>query len=280
MLRDACIPRHSEPTVASATADPAWQQRLATTIRSLGSDAFWSRLLDAVSTIAPIDSAVVCVYRRRDVPTILFDKLLLDERQSFYETWLRGAYLVSPFYKAFYDRCPPGLYTIRELAPDRFQLSQYYRRYYAHIGAADLAGYLTPLADGQAVLISIGRRGSNTPFARRELSALRRVEPVIAALVSSHALTESGASEHAAPTSRRLHEHFQGCFESFGRPALTQRENEVVRLLLRGHSSKSVALELAIAVETVRVHRKNIYAKLGVSTQGDLFALFIATLSS
>jgi DNA-binding CsgD family transcriptional regulator len=35
---------------------------------------------------------------------------------------------------------------------------------------------------------------------------------------------------------------------------------------------------LGISSGTVRIHRRNIYAKLGISSQGELFALFIETL--
>ena len=103
------------------------------------------------------------------------------------------------------------------------------------------------------------------------------VTPVVRALVTRQVKSEPAPSE---PPGQSLHEQFKERFEGFGRPLLTKRENEVVRLLLRGHSSKSVARELGIAVETARVHRKNIYTKLGVASQGDLFALFISELPS
>ena len=45
--------------------------------------------------------------------------------------------------------------------------------------------------------------------------------------------------------------------------------------MLRGHSTKSIARELAIAPETVRSHHKNIRAKLGVRSQAELFSRFL-----
>ncbi len=52
----------------------------------------------------------------------------------------------------------------------------------------------------------------------------------------------------------------------------------MVQLLLRGYSAKAAARELGISPETLRVHRKHIYAKLGVSSQGELFSLFLSAL--
>ena len=53
---------------------------------------------------------------------------------------------------------------------------------------------------------------------------------------------------------------------------------EISQLLLRGHSSKSVARELDIAPGTVMVHKRNLFAKLNISSQYELFSLFIDEL--
>lgn len=50
---------------------------------------------------------------------------------------------------------------------------------------------------------------------------------------------------------------------------LTPREHDVLSLLVRGHSYKMAAAELAIGVETLRFHIKNIYAKLHVNSKSE-----------
>ena len=50
---------------------------------------------------------------------------------------------------------------------------------------------------------------------------------------------------------------------------LTAREHDVLSLLVRGHSYKMAAAELAIGVETLRFHIKNIYAKLHVNSKSE-----------
>jgi len=57
--------------------------------------------------------------------------------------------------------------------------------------------------------------------------------------------------------------------------ALTAREREIVALMLQGHSSRSIAEAVAISVGTVKNHRKNIYRKLAVHSQSELFARFL-----
>lgn len=60
-------------------------------------------------------------------------------------------------------------------------------------------------------------------------------------------------------------------------PALTPRELQVVGLVLEGHSSESIASVLGISAGTVRIHRKNIYAKMRISSQRELFSIFVRT---
>ncbi|HCI2458441.1 TPA: helix-turn-helix transcriptional regulator, partial [Pseudomonas aeruginosa] len=47
------------------------------------------------------------------------------------------------------------------------------------------------------------------------------------------------------------------------------------RLMLSGCSSKEIARKLAISAETVKVHRKHMYGKLGIKSQSELFGLFL-----
>ena len=49
--------------------------------------------------------------------------------------------------------------------------------------------------------------------------------------------------------------------------------------MLRGYGTDTSAQRLEIAVETVRRHRKSIYRKLDVSSQTDLFSLFLNSMS-
>jgi DNA-binding CsgD family transcriptional regulator len=58
-------------------------------------------------------------------------------------------------------------------------------------------------------------------------------------------------------------------------PPLTPRELDVVGLVLEGHSSESIANLLNISAGTVRIHRKNIYAKMRISSQRELFSIFV-----
>lgn len=56
---------------------------------------------------------------------------------------------------------------------------------------------------------------------------------------------------------------------------LTRREKQIIRLVARGLSNKSVARLLAISDDTVHFHLKNIYRKLGVHNRTSATVLVI-----
>jgi len=58
--------------------------------------------------------------------------------------------------------------------------------------------------------------------------------------------------------------------ERLPRAVLTPREDEVVKLIAEGHSSREIAKELTISVKTVERHRENVLQKLGMRDRTEL----------
>jgi len=55
---------------------------------------------------------------------------------------------------------------------------------------------------------------------------------------------------------------------------LTERESQILRLLMKGNSYKEIATEIFISVETLNSHVKNIYRKLNVHSRSELAAKY------
>jgi DNA-binding NarL/FixJ family response regulator len=64
-----------------------------------------------------------------------------------------------------------------------------------------------------------------------------------------------------------------GEFWSGAHLGLTQRESEVLQLLVSGHSNKAVAGELVVSEDTVKTHIRGLYRKLGVSDRSGAVAV-------
>ena len=59
---------------------------------------------------------------------------------------------------------------------------------------------------------------------------------------------------------------------------LSQRQAQVALLILQGHSSVSIGLRLGVSAQTVKVFRRQIHARCGISSQAELFALLLPLL--
>jgi FixJ family two-component response regulator len=70
---------------------------------------------------------------------------------------------------------------------------------------------------------------------------------------------------------RRQHGERQNTRRRFGQ--LTEREREVMQLVIRGWLNKQIAAELGIAEPTVKIHRGRVMDKLGVASVAELILL-------
>ena len=116
-------------------------------------------------------------------------------------------------------------------------------------------------------LVREEKRLSNT-----ELRALKKIRPVVDAACRRnwrYLSIESTSRSHS------MEDRIAGAFRSIGQGVLTLRERQLVELTLRGHSADAIGKRLEISSGTVRLHRRNIYTKLRMSSQGLLFSHFI-----
>jgi DNA-binding CsgD family transcriptional regulator len=135
-----------------------------------------------------------------------------------------------------------------------------------------MIGVLLPAGKGATVFMSLSRSIGHKRFAAMDVLCLENLMPVMSAATKRH-LALPNAFIGKAPKAAAARPLPPPSLAS----ALTSRELQVMNLVLEGHSTKSLAAQLAISVETVRVHRRHIYAKLNVSSQAELFHWFLAS---
>ncbi|MDR5865171.1 helix-turn-helix transcriptional regulator [Halomonas koreensis] len=255
-----------------ATADSqAWHQHLARLIRSAGGTGFPGLLEQTLQALCGFDTILINTYKGQHRPLLIHDNYPPSRREQGIERYLSEAYLLDPFFKAVHDGLDGGAYRLRELAPDRFESSDYYHHYYRALGLADEVGLFARVDADVVMVVSLGFTDQGPRLTRRTLQALRHASPVLEALLGEYWKWQG----HRFQASLEEHEPVEAAFDSFGQETLTQREREIVRLLLAGHSTKSAARELDISDGTVKVHRKHIYQRLEISSQSQLFRLFL-----
>jgi len=258
-----------------------WHELLADVVAAQGTPAYPRVVVRALRSVVPFDFSVWFVYRGNDRPICPFDTFTPEQRVVFVEDYQDGPYLLDPFFKICADDHDPGLYRLREIAPDRFYHSEYFRSYYRRTGLAEEIAFLIDLSIGRKLVVSLMRAGTSPVFSERDMKKLRRIEPVIHAATRAQWRSDSDLRDHYVDDvgdPSDMASPVASAFDSFGKGVLTPRECEIVRMVLRGHSSESIGRHCGIKTGTVKIHRKNIYAKLGISSQPELFSLFISQI--
>ncbi|MFK7939976.1 MAG: helix-turn-helix transcriptional regulator [Roseovarius sp.] len=249
-------------------------------IDAIGTDRFAATLSDALKGIVAFDYTVVFGYLGAARPMDLFDDFPRGKRKIFVEDYQEGPYLLDPFYLACANQVSPDLYRIRDLAPDRFFQGEYYRSYYARTGLAEEIGYFIEMPDSAIVVVSLMR--ADKAFSAKEFRHLHAFWPVVRATCQRHWADLATTSDLHGDTQPgdSMHHSVERAFTSFGDGVLTPRERQVVEFTLKGHSADAVGRILEISPGTVRIHRRNVYSKLQIRSQGELFSKFIDTLVS
>lgn len=259
----------------SASRENSRATSLSKAVDSIGKTHFLPHLLDYLRVDVPFVGMLLLLLDVNNRPIYLYDTIRSSYRVNL-DLYLDGVYQLDPFYTRFCKHKKTSAMLIQDVAPDRFQLTEYYRRYYKNIELRDELAIFSDLQDGRYLFFSIGRRASESRFTRANLKAINRDLGVVAALCRQHFCGPSYYQENLSPD--LAEERMQFALERFGEEALTPREHEVAVCILKGHSSKSLAREIDISPETVKIHRRNIYRKLEISSQSDLFLRFLNTL--
>lgn len=255
-----------------------WHQALARAMAASHGPAFAGALVDALASLVPVESVMINLERSGAAPTLLYERgIPAESRELLLQRYYSRGYLLDPFCLAVDQGLGEGFYTLGEIAPDDFFDSEYYKTYYLGAGSVEDCYFMLELDPHRRISISLYNGLSARPFQAAQLAVLRSLAAVILELGRQHWQHAPGERQHAGPD---LNQQLHSAFMSFGDGKLTTRELEVCHLLLRGHSAKSSAKHLAISPETVRMHRKNLYIKLAISSQAELFSQFIQWLGS
>jgi DNA-binding CsgD family transcriptional regulator len=254
---------------------PQWHAAVANIISSADDETMSNALIEAVGMAVDHEGTCLLAFHSDARPEVLHHTLEPAGRKHYLDRYLAGPYLLDPLYQlAIRDR-KPSLCRFRDELPDRFRSSEYYRQYCERTHLLDEMDFLARVSERTTVVLVVGRR--NRTFSKSVLSRLQLIQPAVEASIRS--IWRLWNSRRAQPEGNdAMHLKLTRCFEHFGESMLTERERQICQLLLRGHSSKSIARELDIAPGTVMVHKRNLFAKLHISSQYELFSLLIDEL--
>ena len=250
-----------------------WNSDLANIITHVGDSIFFQQVFAAIEAQVAVALRKAWLYHKDLPPQLLDHKIPKDTYGLQVDEYLEGPYREDPFFKISLSAPRNNCYRLSRLVTGDFEQSNYYRDYYASTGTVDEAIIVTRLADGSVINISLMRLANQGAFSEEEYNWLYSVSQVIAELIDLHTRREDFVESNLLQPG--VDHHIQQGYETFGKSYVSDREQEVLELLLRGYGADTSAEKLNISLETVRRHRKSIYKKLDVNSQADLFALFI-----
>jgi len=245
----------------------AWNDLVGAALTSVSTHGFPDALANALHQLAPFQMMNGFFYSPNGRAFDLYNEKIVADRSIIVDRYLAGAFVLDPFYDAVSKDGSQRMIIMRELAPDDFLQTEYYRVHYATTQIVDEIGFVLQLENDFVGVLSLSRTGVAPLFDTEALDLLRGSAPVVCALAQRHwfhAPTGSLDARQALPPARIEH------------PSLTKREIEIVTLILKGHSNLSLANVLRLSPNTVKVHRRQIYAKLNISSQAELFRLFLS----
>ena len=237
---------------------------------------FQERIMNALKQQIAFDASLALIYRRGCAPKILFNDWRTDRGLSNIQQYLEGYYRLDPFYRLTMEEGFDGVHQLSDL-DDGFGDSDYYREFYKPSGLQDEINVLVSLDADTKFAISLARRNSRSAFEGRDMKFLRTAMPLLVRAIVRHYRDLKPEGQEGEPL---LQSALAQAVRSFGRSVLTGRECQVAQMILRGHSVKEAAAKLGIAPATVKLHRRNLYAKLDVTSQAALFSLFLDAVCS
>jgi DNA-binding CsgD family transcriptional regulator len=261
---------------ANGSAEFDWALRLAGLFDCAGTAEFGAALDRLARQLAPYDLSAIFLYPPSGQPVLLHDGFGSYGNRRALENYVKGAYLLDAVYQACATGVADGLYRMDALAPDAFFESDYFHAWEVHpcisMNSGSLAEevvFLATIASGR-IAYSLMRANGSPRFDAAEFARLDGTAPVV---MSAMRMNWDGSMHGAGPASS--FGTAEQAFTTFEQGRLTDREREIVRLMLQGHSALSSSGVLGIAEGTVKNHRKSIYSKLRISSQAELFNSFL-----
>ena len=254
--------------------------KMSKAVRALGAEHFYREFAGFLRSVIGFENVIVLVFSGESRPRVLFKQAFGEDVFTLLESqYLSASYLLDPVYQFHLQGNPAGIYWLGEMAPDSFLRTRYYQWYYGRIGIGDEITLFLPVNETTTITISMGMdRNSGKRFAAAEERALKGLQPVLFALMEKDWQSRNQQSDESAKGTGSLAERLRELVSARHDIALSKRQAEVALLILQGHSSPSIAAKLDLSPHTVKVFRRQLYARCSIKSQSELFWLMLPIL--
>ena len=238
-------------------------------------DDFAEAIVKLVKAVIPHSFGYILSYPDDELPTVIYPPTYTPP-----SGFTDGLFVLDPLWQAFngQNQRTSGTRSLLEVAPAEFEETDYFKHIYAEQGVIDEQDHVifTDPDTQSAIVFGFCRSNKYKPYSRKERELHQAIHPLLTTISQRlQRLVQDDESGGRGPSRQDLN----AALQDFGsKDGLTPREREVVQLVLLGHNNQSVASQLSISGDTVKLHRKHIYAKLKVGSQGELFFRFLESI--
>ncbi|MEL0614779.1 helix-turn-helix transcriptional regulator [Marinomonas arenicola] len=241
---------------------------LPTLIHKIGNSDFYSQLIDSIKFINLIESCLVLEYSPNNAPiSIISDEALNPDLDNEY---CQSAYRLDPFYDVICHGKASGFISLHDLVRQDFERSSYYDKFYHKVGWSNEINFIVGGMNNRTIALSFTMNEVSPSHIDKDL--LPFFNSVKAAIHIHESIQEGLLPPRRVQLEQPKDKQIKTTLNQFH---LTPREQEITQLILDGHSSNEISSLCFVSEGTVKNHRKSIYRKLGVKSQGDLFKRFI-----
>lgn len=258
-------------------------KNVAAAIAAVGTEQLGQSICSLLRDHVLFDMSCAYLFRFNQNAVLLHDGYNGLVAPKTLDAYTRGGYLLDPFYVACMNHHPAGLWRMSDLAPDSFFSSGFAISQDVHPCVSSThgthieeIGYIVPLQEQTAIVFSLMKADNRGCFAAAEIQRLNDLLPIISSTLELHWRT-CLSDRNAPPTSQE--NMLEDAFVDILQGQLTDAQRYIAKLILLGHSNASISRVLGISEGTVKVHKHNIYQRLQISSNSDLFRLFINHIS-
>lgn len=240
-------------------------QCLPMVVPAVGEPGFGACLLEAMASALPVGS--FSVYRTGARPSIFLSgsRGMPDTTQDCWRAYLSGPIRSD---RTLREASAPQLRVCHITAPE--VPAEHRAKVYEAHGVVERVSVVEeePAACGDALFaVNFYRHTHQRPLSDAQLADFGIAGRLLMALTRKHiALTRVDVADAADELRARL---VARC------PALTTQELNVCLRLLRGMTQEGIALDMSLALPTVKTYRNRAFGRLGIHFRSELFALML-----
>lgn len=202
-------------------------------------------------------------------------RYLVPIRKLIRDIYEAGYYRFDPFYRYWGQHTSASIARMIDVIEDNKD-DDYIKNYMPITGVEDDVVLFCKISENDAVGLCLERRQQ---FSQAELKQLKEVFPLLTGLVRSHnritCLTPVECSSSNMPPV-----NFSEAFSGFLPDVLTPRERQIIRLVLIGFDNAAISRRLGVSIGTIKNHRKRIHTKIDVTSEREMFSMFLGYLSN